>query len=238
MTKKRSAPIQPVMVEKTITDYVPDAHNANAGTERGLQMIEQSLNQDGVGRSIVADKNGKIPAGNKTLEAAVNAGITKVLEVTTGGDTLLVHRRADWDLDDPRGAARRYAYRDNRAGQVGLAWDADQIAADVANGVQLDSMFYDWELQKLAGIMPDVPQVPTDLWQGMPEFQNDDIKPFRSLVVHFKSQEALDDFLRLIGQVITDKTKWIFHPKQPYAELKREQMVDTAQEEPPKDSAS
>lgn len=156
MVKKSSTPaktkakvIAPTMIEKLITDYRPDDHNANAGTERGLQMVEDSINEDGIGRSIVADRNGKIPAGNKTLEAAVNAGITKVIEVTTGGDTLLVHRREDWDLDDPTGAARRYAYRDNRASELGLSWDVNQIAADVAQGADLSHMFTDGELNFL-----------------------------------------------------------------------------------------
>lgn len=153
MTKKRStlakapkAEIAPTLVEKQISDYLPDDHNANAGTERGLQMVEDSIREDGLGRSIVADKHGKIPAGNKTLEAAVNAGITKVLEVTTGGDTLLVHRREDWDLDDPNGAARRYAYRDNRASEIGLAWDVNQIAASLNVGMDFAGIFTENEL--------------------------------------------------------------------------------------------
>jgi uncharacterized protein DUF6610 len=156
VTKKRSPlakqaklEIAPTMVERSITDYLPDDHNANAGTERGLQMIEDSLHEEGVGRSIVADKNRKIPAGNKTLEAAVNAGITKVLEVTTGGDTLLVHRREDWDLDDPTGAARRYAFRDNRASEVGLAWDVNEIARSVSAGVDFAGIYTENELAAL-----------------------------------------------------------------------------------------
>lgn len=153
MTKKRSTlakqakpEIVPTMVERSITDYLPDAENANAGTERGLQIIEESIHQEGMGRSIVADKNRKIPAGNKTLEAAVNAGITKVIEVTTGGDTLLVHRREDWDLDDPTGPARQYAYKDNYASYFGFSPDANQIAADVARGVNFKGILTENEL--------------------------------------------------------------------------------------------
>lgn len=139
----------PKITRKKLTDYLPDDHNANAGTERGLQMIEDSLQQDGVGRSIVADANGRVPAGNKTLEAAMNAGITEVIEIETDGNALIVHKRSDWDLSDPTGAARRYAYRDNRAAEVGLSWSADQIAADVEAGVDLSGMFADYELSAI-----------------------------------------------------------------------------------------
>jgi len=143
MSKK----VEPKITRRKITDYIPDDHNANVGTVRGLAMIEDSLQEDGVGRSIVVDKNGKVPAGNKTLEAAVNVGYEEVIEIETDGKALIVHKRNDWDLDDPKGAARRYAYRDNRASEVSLSWDANVIAADVANGMDFSHLFTEKELQ-------------------------------------------------------------------------------------------
>lgn len=158
MAKK---PIEPKVIRRKITDYLPDSHNANKGTERGLQMLEDSLQSVGVGRSIVVDKNGKIPAGNKTLEAAVNAGFEDVLEIEDDGKTLIVHKRSDWDLDDPLGAARKYAYLDNRVSEVGLAWDANRIAADVEAGIDLSKM---WTIPELDYVLnqPDVGEVEYD----------------------------------------------------------------------------
>lgn len=139
----------PKVTRRKITDYLPDMSNANAGTERGLQMVEDSLSQDGVGRSIVADAGDRIPAGNKTLEAAMNAGITDVIEIETDGRAIIVHKRSDWDLTDPTGAARRYAYRDNRANEVSLNWDSGQILADINAGVDLSHLFTESELNLL-----------------------------------------------------------------------------------------
>ncbi len=139
----------PKVTRKKITDYIPDGHNANVGSERGLQMLEQSLNQDGAGRSIVADKDGRIPAGNKTLEAAMNAGIEDVIEIETDGTALIVHKRSDWNLDDPTGAARRYAYRDNRVSEVSLNWDANVIASDIEAGLDLSGMWTGGEIDYL-----------------------------------------------------------------------------------------
>lgn len=139
----------PKLKKRKITDYIPDNHNANKGTERGLQMLEQSLNEDGAGRSIVVDMNGNVPAGNKTLEAAMLAGIEDVIEIETDGKALIVHKRVDWDLSDPHGAARRYAYRDNRTSQVSLTWDANVIAADVEAGVDLSQLWTPLELEFL-----------------------------------------------------------------------------------------
>lgn len=51
-------------------------------------------------------------------------------------------------------------------------------------------------------------------WSGMPEFHQPDARPFRSIIMHFNDQGAVDAFAALIGQNITDKTKYLFHPKQ------------------------
>lgn len=146
-------PIEPKVTRRKLTDYQPDMSNANAGSERGLQMIEDSLSQDGVGRSIVADAYDRIPAGNKTLEAAINAGIEDVIEIEDDGHSIIVHKRRDWDLNDINGAARRYAYRDNRASEVGLSWSAEQLLADVNAGFDFAHLFSEGEL---AALLADV----------------------------------------------------------------------------------
>lgn len=202
----------PKITRRKITDYLPDTHNANSGNERGLQMIEDSLHEDGVGRSIVADKHDKIPAGNKTFEAAVNAGIEDVIEIETDGNELIVHKRRNWDLDDPAGAARRYAYRDNRASELGLAWDADMIAQDVANGVDLSKSFYDWEVDKIMGNAQDVADREA-LWQGMPEFKQEDLTAVKQILVSFATIDDYKKFQELIGQSLSDKAKYVWYPK-------------------------
>ena len=61
--------------------------------------MERSLNELGAGRSILIDKNDNIIAGNKTQEAAIKAGITKVRVVETTGDELVAVKRTDVDID-------------------------------------------------------------------------------------------------------------------------------------------
>ena len=69
-----------------IRDIIPDDHNFNAGTEKGREMIEKSFRELGAGRSILLDKNNRIIAGNKSQQAAIATGITKVRIVDTDGD--------------------------------------------------------------------------------------------------------------------------------------------------------
>lgn len=52
-----------------------------------------------------------------------------------------------------------------------------------------------------------------DAWHGMPEFGQDDLTPFKTIYVHFESQEDVNQFAELIGQKITLKTRFIWHPQ-------------------------
>jgi hypothetical protein len=49
-------------------------------------------------------------------------------------------------------------------------------------------------------------------WQGMPEFEMEDLSSFRKIVVHFRNQEDIDKFAELIGQKIT-KAPSIWYPE-------------------------
>lgn len=133
---------------KVIGDLVPDSLNANKGTPRGQQMVEDSLRNYGAGRSILADKKGRIIAGNKTLQSASDINLP-IRVVESDGKSLIVVQRTDLDLNDPR--ARELAIADNRAGEVGLEWNAEILAQLKDEGVELSGMFTEKEL---AAILP------------------------------------------------------------------------------------
>ena len=134
-----------------LSDLQPDERNANRGTERGTYMLRRSLQKLGAGRSILLDKNGKVIAGNKTLESAADIGLDDVLVVRTRGDKLVAVLREDLDLDDPTGQARELAYADNRTGQVSLDFDPAVIQLDLAAGVDLSDWWQPFELEGLTG---------------------------------------------------------------------------------------
>jgi lysozyme family protein len=153
------------VTRRKLSDYKPDPHNANRGTERGVYMLDRSIEEVGLARSIVAAADGTIPAGNKTLQAAADAGIEDVIEVETDGRALVVVKRTDWATVDAE-QARRYAYYDNRASDVDLDFNAAQIMADLEAGIDLSAMFFDDELDELRRVaaieeddLPDVPSI-------------------------------------------------------------------------------
>jgi hypothetical protein len=50
-------------------------------------------------------------------------------------------------------------------------------------------------------------------WEGMPEFDQDDKKPYRQIIISFDNDEDATKFGQLIGQTITEKTKSTWFPK-------------------------
>jgi len=58
-------------------------------------------------------------------------------------------------------------------------------------------------------------------WQGMPEFEQEDLTPFRSITVHFETIEDLELFSEAINQKITHLTKSVWYPP-----MNLEKLVD------------
>lgn len=57
-------------------------------------------------------------------------------------------------------------------------------------------------------------------WNGMPEFENEEIDVYHSIKVNFNSEDDLLNFSKLIGQTVTDKTISIYYPKQEREDIK------------------
>ena len=49
-------------------------------------------------------------------------------------------------------------------------------------------------------------------WAGMPEFISEDKRGYKTIQLHFHSKESVQEFAQLIGQPITDKTRYIQYP--------------------------
>lgn len=129
-----------------IRDLIPDDHNFNAGTENGREMIEKSFRELGAGRSILLDKNNRIIAGNKSQQAAIATGITKVRVIETTGDELVAVKRTDIDINSKEG--REMALLDNLTTKVNLNWD-DVELQNMAD--EYDIEMNDWDMA-----LPDI----------------------------------------------------------------------------------
>ena len=206
-----------------MTKIIPQRKNANRHTPRGMGMLEASIQQDGIIGAMTVAADGETFDGSARGEVlpavgfdlndvsqVVKAEPGRALIIESDGSSPLVHRRTDIpSADDPR--ARRLGVAANRIASVNLSWEPD-VLAELNGAVDLSGMFFPHELANLA--QPDSEPVdPDGLWEGMPEFENEDKTAYKSLTLHFKDQDAVDAFAELVGQTITDKTRYLWYPK-------------------------
>jgi hypothetical protein len=118
-----------------------DPQNANAGTKRGLDLLDRSFSKFGGGRSAVADSEGVVRAGNKSFERAVEHGL-KIIEVETTGDEYVVVKRKDLSGVE----AKAYGIADNRASEASLLWDTDVLLELSQEGVPIHEFWFKDEL--------------------------------------------------------------------------------------------
>ena len=98
-------------MSKRKTKIKQDPRNARAHSDRNKKAIRDSLEKLGAGRSVVADKDGVLIAGNGVWEQAEALGIPHRI-IETDGSELVVIKRTDLDPDDERRVAPAVA--DNR----------------------------------------------------------------------------------------------------------------------------
>ena len=90
--------MKPKMRIVPIAQLVLDEKNANKGTKRGRELLGESLEKYGAGRSVVLDRRDRVIAGNKTVEAARAAGMKSVAVIESDGSSLIAVQRGDLDL--------------------------------------------------------------------------------------------------------------------------------------------
>jgi hypothetical protein len=146
-----------------IAQLVLDEKNANKGTKRGRQLLGESLEKYGAGRSVVVDCHDRVIAGNKTVEAAVAAGMKSIAVIETDGSSLVAVRRGDLDLKKDK-KARELAIADNRVGELDLEWNPEVLASlDVDlkqfwNENELNALLKDFRSSELSAPEPKIDQ--------------------------------------------------------------------------------
>ncbi len=124
-----------------LADLTPDPKNRRKHNARNVEMLQEALSKVGAARSIVIDETGEILAGNGLVQAASALGLSKVQVVDVDGDTVVAVRRSG--LTDQQ--KRELAIYDNRTAEL-AEWDWDQLAADKAAGLPLESWWTPNEL--------------------------------------------------------------------------------------------
>jgi ParB-like chromosome segregation protein Spo0J len=183
----------------SIESIVPYANNPR-NNEEAIEKVARSIDEFGWQQPIVVDENMVIIVGHTRLLAAKSLGLNEVP----------IHV-ADKLTDEQ---ARAYRLADNRTNEY-ASWNMKMLGIELRD---LDDIGFDIELTgfnniELASLLidPEVIEDHSAEWQGMPEYESENVA-YKSLVVHFLKAQDVNDFSQLIGQAIGDRTKYLWFP--------------------------
>jgi hypothetical protein len=180
--------LQRTVAVKSLTTHTRNPRHGD------VAAIATSLERFGQVRAILVSSDGEIIAGNHTYMAAVSLGWTHIAA------TLFTGSRED---------AEAYLIADNRASDLGTydyailadllrdVKDRDDLAATLYSTADLDLI-----LSRTAADTADDP------WDGMPEYQQDDVQPYSRVTVSFLDAAAEEEFFRMIDRPVRKSLWW------------------------------
>ena len=168
--------------------------------DKAVGQMVASIREYGFTIPVLAKSDGLVIDGHLRLKAAVQMKLAEVpvipcdtwTEAQVKAFRLMVNRSVAW-----------------------ADWDMDALALEFGDLKALDfdltlTGFADWET---GWKKPEGEGTATPEYAGMPEYVSEDHAPWQSVQVHFANSVDRDSFAALTGQLITDKTKYLWHPK-------------------------
>lgn len=180
----------------SLEEIHPAAWNVRTGHD--VDGIAESIRINGFRDPIeVWRETGEIVAGEGRYHAAVKLGLSEVPVIYHDFTGLA--------------EAKRYGIANNRLGDKS-EWDLVPLQSQLAEleslaGTGFDDHFFAVRPGTGEGVDPAAE------WEGMPEFKHEDKTAYKSITLHFKDQEAVDEFAELVGQEITPRTRFLWYPE-------------------------
>jgi hypothetical protein len=173
-----------------LSEVKPNKNNPRTITGKDMDRLVKSLTDFPEMlqlREIVVDETMTVLGGNMRLLALRKIGAKEATAKIVKGLT-------------PE-QKREFVIKDN--GENWGRWDFDALA----NGWG-DLPLVEWGVK-----MVEYTDDPNEEWEGMPECRQDDLSAWKSITVNFKGKDDLNDFSRIIGQHLTEKTRSVWHPR-------------------------
>ena len=170
-------------------------YNPRQLTEKQYKDLQNSIEKFGLVDPIIVNRNKDrkniIIGGHQRVRVAKELGVDKVPIVTL-------------DLN-----AEKEKELNIRLNKNNGEWNYDNLA----NFFDMDNLL-DWGFENYELGIEDKSTANNveEEWEGMPEYSNDDMTSHRRLIVHFRNDEDVVEFTKLMKQNITDRTKSLWYP--------------------------
>lgn len=129
-----------------IKDLKQDKRNYRKHNQRNLDLIKKSVNEVGLGRSVVIDNENEIICGNGLVSTLDKN--TKIRLIETDGSELVVVKRTDLSTDDEK--RKKLAVMDNSTSDSS-EFDLELLRVDfddnnlVEYGIDIPDIEVDWD---------------------------------------------------------------------------------------------
>jgi len=183
----------------------PYTKNARLHSEEQIENIMESITKFGFNNPILIDEKNIIIAGHGRYAAAKKLELSKIPIIVLSHLTEM--------------QKKAYILADNKIA-LNATWEYDLLAEEIK---KLDADDFDLDVigfsdQELEGLLDNSFSNDTNLdhkkeWDGMPEFDQGDAGPYRTILVHFFDQEGVNKFANLMNHPITGKTKYTWFPE-------------------------
>ena len=226
----------PAVIKNGVVDIdklIPYVKNVRLHSDEQVKQIAASIAEFGATNPVLVWKNNEIIAGHGRVMA-----MKLLLErdpVKWAHLREVDVRRCDDLTDEQR---RALVLADNKLA-LNASWDADLLKGEIEALENFDLSVIGFSNEELETLfifegdqidpqpivskqqiqtprnpipVPDSTKVANEHWVGMPEFNQQDKMPYKTLYVHFKNEEAVQQFATLISQNITDRTRFIWYP--------------------------
>lgn len=199
---------------------VPYARNSRVHGEQQVAQIAASIQEWGFTVPILIDEENTLIAGHGRLLAAQKLELDKVPVMVAKG----------WS-DAQR---RAYVIADNKLTE-NSTWDEELLKVEIKQLEmdQFDISTLGFGMDEMADLFLDKEFGKTDAfeeWEGMPEFDNENLEYFRSIKIHFENQEDVDEFAEKTGLKLTEVTRSILYPENKTADLNSYRIAGTDDE--------
>ena len=170
-------------------------YNPRQLTTDQYNQLKKSINTFGLVDPIIVNTNSErqniIIGGHQRVKVAKEMGVKQIPVVELN---LSLERERELNV---------------RLNKNNGEWNFDMLA----NNFEIDELL-DWGFENYELGVNDKEDVDMDeIWEGMPEYENEDLEPYRTLKLHFRNEADVKKFSEMMQQQITDRTKSMWYPQ-------------------------
>ena len=205
MTKKKN---KLEILNKNPEELKEYSKNPKEHPKEQINNLAISIQQFGFKVPILITKDNEIVAGHGRLMAAKQLKLKTIPCIV-----------AD-DLSEAEIKAFRIA--DNKLAKT--EWELDFLKEEMIDLKEMNfdittTGFNSKEIDFFMSLDKDSKNDPYDEYKDMPEYISNDKTAYRTIYLHFMSEEDVRKFSKLINQKISEKTKYLYFPKQEHESI-------------------